>query len=159
MKLSDHIIRCSDPANHPTHVVTHPLNPQAKRKTRSLGDATGLTSMGIHLNVVAPGGSTTEHHRHECADEFLYILSGEATIYLNADHFAVSSGDFIGLPARGPAHSMKNTGTVDLVYLVGGGRPDFDVCDYPQIRKRLYLVTRPDGRHKELVDYENIKNI
>ena len=35
----------------------HPLNAQAIRWTRSLGDACGLTSLGVHLVRVKPGRS------------------------------------------------------------------------------------------------------
>ncbi|MEM7710776.1 MAG: cupin, partial [Pseudomonadota bacterium] len=34
---------------------THFLNPQAKRLNKSLGDAVGLTGLGIHLIEVQPG--------------------------------------------------------------------------------------------------------
>jgi uncharacterized cupin superfamily protein len=54
---------------------------------------------------------------------------------------------------------MKNSGSETLVYLVGGGRPDFDVCNYPKLKKRLYLVQRPEGRHREFVDLDAVKRL
>jgi uncharacterized cupin superfamily protein len=156
MKTTQHIVRKADLEKTPTEQVTHPLDPNARRKTRSLGDATGLTMLGIHVNVIAPGDLSTVHHSHEHVDEFFYILSGTATVWIGDEEYRANAGDFIGLPARGPAHSMKNTGSADLVYLVGGGRPEFDVCNYPKLAKRLYQIQRPEGRHREFVDLDNI---
>ena len=38
----------------------HFLNPGARRVNKSLGDATGLTGLGIHIIEVEPGMETTE---------------------------------------------------------------------------------------------------
>jgi uncharacterized cupin superfamily protein len=158
-------------ANGPTHIVrsplsriaeanvlAHPLNQQARRRAVSLGDLAGLTSIGVHLNVVAPGDVSTEHHRHDLLDEFVYILSGEATVYLDKEEYKVTAGDFIGFPAHGPAHSMRNIGTSDLVYLVGGGRANVDICHYPNLEKRLYISTGPEGRRRELFDVKDVQD-
>lgn len=133
----------------------HQFNDKAIRYTRSLGDLTGLTSIGIHLVRVEPGDETTQHHNHEVSDEFIYILSGKGTLYLGDESIEVGPGDFAGFPRQGAAHSMKNTGAEDLVYLMGGGRPEFDICNYPHINRRMYLI---NGK-KEYVDLENLRNI
>ena len=96
---------------------------------------------------------------HEFADEFVYILSGNATLFLDDVEHAVAAGDFIAFPARGPAHWMKNTGTTDLVYLVGGDRADHDVCDYPRLDKRLYVSKGPEGRRLDFVDRKNLNSV
>lgn len=139
--------------------VLHPLNPRAKRKTLSLGDETGLRKIAIHVNVVAPGDETTELHVHQGVDEFAYILSGSGTVSLDDGEHEVSAGDFIAFPARGPAHAMKNTGSSDLVYLVGGDRADFDVCDYPRLAKRLYVSKVEDARRLDFVDYKDVRSV
>lgn len=137
--------------------VTHPVNPAARRRTSSLGDATGLTLLGIHINVIEPGATSTEQHRHACADEFIFVLSGQGTVSLDGNSHEVSAGDFIGFPANGPAHAMVNTGTDELVYLVGGNRPPVDVCDFPRQGKRLYIFQAPEGRRYDLVDTSDLK--
>jgi uncharacterized cupin superfamily protein len=137
--------------------VIHPINPQARRRTTSLGDATGLTRVGVHINVIAPGGLSTEPHSHASVDEFIYVLSGQGTVTLGGNTHLVDAGDFIGFPANGPAHAMTNTGSEDLVYLVGGNRPAVDVCDYPQAGKRLYVFEGPVGRQYDVVDLCNVE--
>jgi uncharacterized cupin superfamily protein len=137
--------------------VIHPINPQARRRTTSLGDATGLTRVGVHINVIAPGGLSTEPHSHASVDEFIYVLSGQGTVILGGNSHLVGAGDFIGFPANGPAHAMTNTGSEDLIYLVGGNRPAVDVCDYPQAGKRLYVFEGPVGRQYDVVDLCNVE--
>mgnify|MGYP005806752331 CR=1 FL=1 len=120
----------------------HPLNPGAIRHTRSLGDASGLSSLGVHLVRVTPGDDTTEYHFHHHDEEWIYILSGRATARIAGEEREVGPGDFMGFVAGSVPHGMRNTGTEDLVYLVGGNRLPFDVCDYPDLKKRRY---RTDG--------------
>ena len=115
----------------------HPFNAQAVRLTKSLGDLTGLTTMGVHLVRVEPGQETTAYHTHACSDEFLYILAGQGTAEIDGHTFPVGPGDFMGFPQGGPAHTMHNTGAQDLVYLVGGTRPVTDIVTYPRLGRKM----------------------
>ncbi|MDJ0654688.1 MAG: cupin domain-containing protein [Xanthomonadales bacterium] len=125
----------------PEKRFVHPFNAKAIRHTRSLGDLAGLSTLGLHLVRIEPGDETTQHHNHEYSDEFVYILSGSCTLYLDDDEHPLAAGDFVGFPARGAYHSMKNTGDDDLVYLMGGGRPEVDVGNYPRIKRRIYILS------------------
>jgi len=135
--------------------VVHQFNPNAIRHTRSLGDLTGLSDIGLHLVRVEPGRETTQHHNHECSDEFVYILSGRARLTLGEAPFELSAGDFAGFPKQGAAHSMENIGDSDLVYLMGGSRPPLDICNYPRIDRRMYKV----GEKREFVDLKNLHEV
>lgn len=42
----------------------HFLNPNAKRIRKSIGDAVGLSKIGVHIITVEPGRDTTEYHKH-----------------------------------------------------------------------------------------------
>ena len=156
---SKHISRDAVARAQSNQIVAHPLNGQAKRRTLSLGDETGLRRVAVHLNVVAPGDETTESHVHHFVDEFAYILSGTGTVYLDEGEHEVSAGDFIAFPADGPAHFMKNTGSADLVYLVGGDRADFDICDYPRLAKRVYVSKNEEGRRLDFVDCKDVTSV
>ena len=118
---------------------THSLNSNAVRSVKSLGAITGLKGLGFHLVELEPGYESTEFHFHHYEDECVYVLSGEATVTIGDDIFQVSMGDFIGHPARGEAHTMKNTGNDKFVYLVAGQRLAHDIVDYPNLNKRLYI--------------------
>ena len=128
----------------------HPLNGNAVRKTRTLGDLAGLKNLGVHLVRVEPGHETTEFHFHHAEDEFVYILSGRGLAEIDGEHIEVGPGDFIGFPAGGPPHDMRNPGPEDLIYLMVGERHFGDVVDYPRKGKRLLKA----GGHRKIIDLE-----
>ncbi len=133
----------------------HFRNPNAKRINKSLGDATGLTGLGIHLIEVAPGDETTEYHVHYHEDEAVFILSGTGTATIGEDDHAIGPGDFIGYRAGGLGHTIVNTGTETLRILVMGQRLDHDVGDYLRQGKRIF---RNKGLDYGLVDLDAISN-
>lgn len=128
----------------------HFLNPNARRTNRSLGDATGLTGLGIHLIEVDPGAETTECHVHHFEDEAVYVLSGRGTAGIGEHDLPIGPGDFIGYRKGGLAHTILNTGTDTLRLLVIGQRLAHDVADYPRQDKRIY---RNAGMAWDLVDH------
>jgi uncharacterized cupin superfamily protein len=132
------LLRRSDIESMDAAKFVHPLNERAVRWTRSLGDAAGLTSLGVHLVREKPGDQTTDYHFHHHDEEWIYILSGKGTARIDGKEHDVGPGDFMGFVAGSVPHGMRNSGTEDLVYLVGGNRLPFDVCDYPDLRKRRY---------------------
>ena len=134
---------------------THFLNPNAQRLNKSLGDATGLSGLGVHLIEVAPGHESTEMHRHHHEDECVFVLEGSGTAFIGEERFPIAAGDFIGYRAGGEAHRLLADGEVPLRCLVIGQRLDHDVGDYPDLGKRLY---RNRGLPWELVDVERIEH-
>ncbi|MBD2113422.1 MULTISPECIES: cupin domain-containing protein [Cyanophyceae] len=122
----------------PESTFVHPLNPRAIRHGRSLGDAVGFEHIGVHLVRVEPGHDSTQYHVHQAEEEFIYILSGRGLAEIGDETVEVGPGDFMGFAAGGLAHSLSNPFTEDLVYLVGGMRLEFDICDYPKVNTRLY---------------------
>jgi len=132
----------------------HFLNANARRTNRSLGDATGLTGLGVHLIEVPAGADSTEPHVHHHEDECIYVLEGTAILTLGEAKHEIGPGTFVGFPAGGPAHALHNPGPEPLRCLVIGQRLAHDVGDYPRLGKRLY---RNDGQW-DLVDHSSIAN-
>jgi uncharacterized cupin superfamily protein len=130
----------------------HQLNSAAIREDKSLGDETGLKNIGIHLITIAAGNKSTEFHSHKYEDEAIYVLSGHGTEAIGSETYKIGPGDFIGLPAGGPAHETINDGSEPLVCLVIGQRLPQDVVDYPHKGKRLY---RNSGQ-REMIDIAQI---
>ena len=118
----------------------HFLNPGAIRYTRSLGDACGLSTIGVHLVRLKKGDDSTEYHFHHQDEEWVYILSGKGVAQIGKRTFKIGAGDFMGFVAGSEPHAMRNPHARDLVYLVGGNRWAMDVCDYPKIQKRRYRM-------------------
>ncbi len=128
----------------------HFLNANARRINKSLGEATGLTGIGIHLIEVAPGDETTEYHVHHFEDEAVYVLGGTGTATIGDTDHPIGPGDFIGYRKGGLAHTIVNSGDKPLRILVIGQRLPHDVGDYPRKGKRIY---RNAGLPWDLVDH------
>jgi uncharacterized cupin superfamily protein len=130
-------------------IYPHPLNINAVRRARPLGDHTGLRQLGVQLVRLTPGHDSTEYHRHHHSDEFVYVLEGRGTARLGAATVTIGPGDFLGFPAGGEPHCLSNPYEVDLLYLVGGNRVAMDTVDYPDSGKRL-SISGDERRYGEL---------
>ena len=118
----------------------HPLDASIVRHTRSLGDATGLETIGVHLVRLEPGQTSSVLHTHQQDEEWVYILSGRGIANIGDEQHEVGPGDFMGFVAGSKPHNLHNPHAEDLTYLVGGNRWPFDVCDYPKAGKRRYRI-------------------
>ena len=132
---------------------THFLNHNAQRINKSLGDLTGLSGFGFHIIEIQPGHESTEMHRHYHEDECVYILEGQADALIGENAYPVKAGDFIGYPAGGEAHTLKNNSDAVLKCIVVGQRLDHDVADYTQLNKRIY---RNKGMDWNLVEIDDV---
>lgn len=110
-----HLLKAKEIAAMPEVAKVHPLNSQAVRHTKSLGDALGMTQLGIHLVRVEPGQETTQFHFHHQEEEFLYIISGRGVAEIGKAEVEVAAGDFMGFTAPSLPHCLKNPFTEDLV--------------------------------------------
>ncbi len=151
----NYVLTKSDIEDTPEITHVHQFNEQAIRHTISLSDIVGLTKFGLHLVRVEPGDETTQHHYHEESDEFIYVLSGHLSLRYGDDSYQLTAGDFVGFPAHGDAHSMLNDSDIDAVYLMGGSRPPIDICNYPDINRKMYTI----HAKKEFVDLENLGEV
>ena len=132
----------------------HFLNSNSDRIRKSIGDAVGLSKIGVHIVYIEPEKDSTEYHKHYNEEECIYALSGKGTLRIEDEEFPFEEGDFVGFQAGTAAHDLKNTGNETLIILVMGQRLDQDVADYPNKKKRLY---RNNGQW-DLVDFENISD-
>ncbi|WP_413664211.1 cupin domain-containing protein [Microbulbifer sp. CNSA002] len=151
--MSRYILTGTEIAGMEGERKVHFLNANAVRKNKSLGDLTGISGFGFHMIEIEPGYESTEFHCHYFEDECVYILEGRAEVRIGDDHHQVSAGDFIGYPAGGPAHVMRNVGEVTLRCIVVGQRLQHDVADYPEKNQRIY---RNSGLPWELVNRDDI---
>ena len=136
----------------PVERRSHFVNKNVLRLNKSLGDAVGMTDMGVHLVRIQQGDDTTEFHSHFCDEEFVYILSGRGIAEIGDRKIKVGAGDFMGFTKKSLPHGMTNPYKQELVYLVGDTRKPIDICEYPRSRKRGYKF---DGR-RHLVDFDAV---
>lgn len=105
----------------------------ARQRTR-LGDAAGLTQYGVNLVCLKPGAWSSQRHWHIAQDEFIYILSGEATLVTNAGPEILRAGDCAGFKAGDDdGHHLQNRSNADVTFLEMGTRLPDDGTYYSDI--------------------------
>ncbi len=112
-----------------------------------LSRAAGLKRVGVNLGKVPPGKEAFVYHRHHAEEEWVYILEGKALSDIEGGTDEVGPGDFVAYPA-GVAHTLKNIGEGELVYLMGGEQVDVEIADFPRHGKRIIR----SGEKTEIVD-------
>jgi uncharacterized cupin superfamily protein len=117
----------------------HPFNDASEMRLVSLGDAAGLTRLGVHLIRIPPGKESFIPHAHSVQEEFVFVLEGAADAVLDGVRHPIGPGDFVGFPTDGVVHSIVSRGPGDLVYLTGGERSAVEVADMPSIGKTTVI--------------------
>lgn len=113
----------------------------AGRSKRQLGEVFKLFNFGVNLTSLAPGGSSALRHAHTKQDEFVYVLSGTATLHTNEGRVLLTSGMCAGVKAgTGDAHRLVNDTQEEVLYLEIGDRSPGDEASYPDDDIKAILV-------------------
>lgn len=106
--------------------------------TLHLSVAGGLTQFGAYLETLDPGAWSSHRHWHSAEDEFLYLLSGTATLRDDSGMTDILPGDALCFRHGNPnAHHLTNRGDVPCRWLIIGTRAAGDICTYPDDGRRL----------------------
>jgi uncharacterized cupin superfamily protein len=123
------------------------------REKRALGDASGLTRIGINHTTLAPGKASSMRHWHTHEDELIYVLEGELVLVTDAGERPLRAGQCVGFPAgHEDGHQLINRGTKPAVYLEISNRDDADSAQYPDVDLRWNapeargMYSHKDGR-------------
>ena len=101
-------------------------------QTLHLSVAGGLTQFGAYIDTLEPGAWSSQRHWHSAEDEFIYLLSGTATLRDDAGMTDLFPGDAVAWRHGDPnAHHLTNRGDVPCRWLIIGSRAAGDVCSYP----------------------------
>ena len=120
----------------------------AERWVRRLGPAAGLADFGVSHVVLKPGAASSQRHWHEDEDEFVVMLSGEATLIEEDGRVLMQAGDMAAFPKGHPdAHQLVNESGCDCAFLAFGSVPIGD-AHYPDIDLRWSggRYSHKDGR-------------
>lgn len=128
------------PSNYPEPFAAM----MAGRIKQPLGDLFGLKNFGVNLTRLPPGAVSALHHQHSRQDEFIYVLSGEPTLYVDGDKTQLRPGMVAGFAAGRCAHHLKNETAQECVVLEVGDRTPGDQVSYPS--EDLEAVMGADGR-------------
>ena len=103
-------------------------------------DAGGLTQFGAHVETLEPGSLSSERHWHEEEDEFLYVLSGEATVIEGDGAHPLGPDDAACWPAGAAnAHQVVNRSDAPCTYLIFGTRMARETVHYPDLGRVGYI--------------------
>ena len=123
------------------------------REKRALGDAAGLTKIGINHTTLWPGAASAMRHWHTQEDELVYVLSGELVLVTDEGEQPLKAGQCAGFPAGlQNGHQLVNRGPVPAVYLEISNRDESDAVSYPDVDLRWNapdapgMYSRKDGQ-------------
>lgn len=104
------------------------------RHKRALGDALGLTKIGVNLTRLAPGKESSMRHWHTHEDELIYVLEGEVVLVTDSGEQALVAGTCAGFRAGSQdGHQFVNRSDRPAVYLEISNRDDADSASYPDV--------------------------
>ena len=127
--------RAIDPATIPPRTgSTYPEPFRSRvlpREKRALGDALGLTKVGINLTTLFPGKESSMRHHHSHEDELVFVLEGEVVLRTDAGEQLLTAGMCAGFPAgSGDGHHVVNRSDRPARYLEISNRDPADTADY-----------------------------
>ena len=121
------------------------------REKRALGDALGLTKIGVNLTTLAPGRESAMRHYHTHEDELIYILEGEVVLITDEGEQLLTSGASAAFPAGAKnGHQIVNRSSLPARYLEISNRDPNDTGVYPDDDLAYRKVDgRPVFTHKD----------
>ena len=122
------------------------------REKRQLGNALGLTKIGINHTTLPPGKESSMRHWHTHEEEFIYMLSGEVVLRTDAGEQTLTAGMCAGFPlGTTDGHHLVNRSSEPAVYLEVSNRDPADESLYSDVDLRYNapdargIFTRKDG--------------
>jgi uncharacterized cupin superfamily protein len=114
------------------------------REKRALGDALGLSKIGVSLTTLLPGKESSMRHFHAREDELVFILEGEVVLRTSEGEQVLTVGMCAGFPAGArDGHQLVNRSKKPARYLEVSNRDLEDSAEYPDVD--LAYRKGPDG--------------
>lgn len=132
-----------------------------------VGKTLGLKKIGVHIETIPPGRRTSWPHAEKDEEEFVFVVSGTPTIWVDGKVYELAFGDFIAFPSgTGIAHTFLNNSKKNVVLLVGGESIKGSKVFYPlnpeyneEIKKKGKLWENPPknqlGHHNGMPNPKN----
>jgi uncharacterized cupin superfamily protein len=115
------------------------------REKRALGDALGLTKVGVNLTTLGPGKESSMRHYHTHEDELVFVLEGEVVLHTDDGEQVLTAGMCAGFPAGSTdGHHLVNRSDRVARYLEISNRDPADGASYPDVD--LVYSKGPDGK-------------
>lgn len=102
------------------------------REKRALGDALGLTQIGVNLTTLPAGKESSMRHFHTHEDELIFVVEGEVVLRTDAGEQTLTAGMCAGFPAGSKdGHQLINRSSQPARYLEISNRNPEDAAEYP----------------------------
>ena len=102
------------------------------REKRALGDALGLTKIGVNLTTLPPGKESAMRHWHTREDELVFVVEGEVVLVTDEGEQVLRAGQCAGFPAGSKnGHQLVNKSAAPARYLEISNRDPEDGAEYP----------------------------
>jgi uncharacterized cupin superfamily protein len=98
-----------------------------------IGRHFGVDRIALHHFMLEPGCRTSMPHAESAEEEFVLVIKGSPSVWIDGELFALEEGDFVGFPSgTGTAHTFINNGAAVCELLVGGEKtkPN-NRCSFP----------------------------
>lgn len=123
------------------------------REKRALGDALGLTRIGVNLTTLPPGKESSMRHFHTREDEMIFVVEGEVMLVTDEGEQLLTAGTCAGFPAGSTnGHNLVNRSDRPARYLEISNRHPEDSAEYTDVDLAFHrgpdgkaLFTRKDG--------------
>ena len=137
-----------DPKTAPSGSGTRypsPYDEPCKARTfLKLGEAAGLTKIGVNLVTLPPGTWSSQRHWHAREDEFLFVIAGELVLITDEGETLMRKGDSAGFPAGNQdGHHLQNQSQADATFIVVSNRDHEDYGEYSDIDMRFHPPRYP----------------
>lgn len=101
------------------------------REKRAVGDAFGLTKIGMNHTTLMPGRESSMRHWHTHEDELVYVLEGELTLVSDDGEQVLTAGMAVGFKAgNANGHQFVNRSAAPVRYLEVSNRDPDDTAFY-----------------------------
>jgi uncharacterized cupin superfamily protein len=97
-----------------------------------LGRDLGLARLGVNHETIFPGERSSRPHAHSRDEEFVYVVEGRPSLWLDGDLVELGTGDAVAFPSgTGIAHSFLNNSDAPVRLLIVGEKHADDRVVYP----------------------------
>jgi uncharacterized cupin superfamily protein len=95
----------------------------------------GLADIFVTHEILAPGKKDSAPHYHTRKEEMIFVLTGNPTIYIDAESIQLSPGDFIGIKPTTELHYLENLTSSDVTLLKICSNPKDDVTNFESFNR------------------------
>jgi uncharacterized cupin superfamily protein/RimJ/RimL family protein N-acetyltransferase len=152
---SPYVLNCNSEAIRRT--FHYPGDNETFGEGLRISNKIGLYSLGIWHERLPSGRRAAFPHAHSHEEEFVYILSGNPTLWLDGFLKQLSPGDFAAFPPNtGIAHTLINDTDENVEYICIGESQEFsdEKLSYPHQQLRQLECERLNCLWRELPEKE-----